>query len=334
VTVGGSTFLFQFVVPPPPRPRLALPPALRSSAAARTDWRLFIVVACSFLLHFGALGAMYGDWADDVVRDDDVTARLVQTWTPERPPPVEVAPHEPEQTPSAEESSAPQVPAPRERKTHEVTPSSTRAPVIDELTREARAMRIGILRTLDGRPNLARALAPDSTAPVDLNELAEQAAGITHAPSPVDGIGAGPIEPGPAARWRDLHPTETASVASTAGSARRVDVPPYKLPAPLPVASVAMADAEAVIRHVIEPAARRCYERGLQSNPALSGRVVISLSIAPSGEVDAASPEGLAGLSVDVADCIARAARRARFTSPGPSGASLRVPFSFVLQSP
>ena len=53
VVVGETTFLFQFVAPPPVQPRPQLPLAVKGGVASQIDWSLTIIAAFSFLLHFG-----------------------------------------------------------------------------------------------------------------------------------------------------------------------------------------------------------------------------------------------------------------------------------------
>jgi len=74
IAVGKSTVLFQFVVPPP-RPS---PPQLPLSTRGRQiDWALTVIVAFSFLVHFGVIGAMFSDWADPVVASEDNVVSII-----------------------------------------------------------------------------------------------------------------------------------------------------------------------------------------------------------------------------------------------------------------
>ena len=59
VVVGETTFLFQFVAPPPPAAAPAAPARGEGWASrSQIDWNLTIIAAFSFLLHFGV------DWRD------------------------------------------------------------------------------------------------------------------------------------------------------------------------------------------------------------------------------------------------------------------------------
>jgi membrane protein involved in colicin uptake len=96
--------------------------------------------------------------------------------------------------------------------------------------------------------------------------------------------------------------------------------------------SVPVANAEAVIRSQIHPGAKKCYQRGLESDPTQAGKIVILIKVAPSGEVDTATVQSNTGISASVAACISAVARRAKFDAPGPSGSQISVPFNFVKQ--
>ncbi len=95
VVVGDTTFLFQFVAPPPVQPRPQLPLAVKGGMAAQIDWSLTIIAAFSFLLHFGIVGAMYSDWMDPVVSDDFNVAGLVDMMKNIPPPPATETPVDP-----------------------------------------------------------------------------------------------------------------------------------------------------------------------------------------------------------------------------------------------
>src|SRR6516164_950363 len=99
VVVGETTFLFQFVAPPPVQPRPQLPLAVKGGLASQIDWNLTIIAAFSFLLHFGLIGAMYSDWMDPVV-NDGVSATLMHLVKETVPPPAETS-----DAPSASASS-------------------------------------------------------------------------------------------------------------------------------------------------------------------------------------------------------------------------------------
>src|SRR5579859_466635 len=92
IVIGETTFLFQFVAPPPPQPRPQLPLAVKGGLASQIDWNLTIIAAFSFLLHFGMIGAMYSDWMDPIVNEDLAIQGLIDLAKNVPPPPVEEKP--------------------------------------------------------------------------------------------------------------------------------------------------------------------------------------------------------------------------------------------------
>src|SRR6266536_849454 len=91
VVVGESTFLFQFVAPPPIQPKPQLPVSVKSGLSSQIDWPMTIIAAFSFLFHFGLVGAVYSYWMDPVVDDGDHIAGLIDPVRYlQQPPPVEL----------------------------------------------------------------------------------------------------------------------------------------------------------------------------------------------------------------------------------------------------
>lgn len=74
---------------------------------------------------------------------------------------------------------------------------------------------------------------------------------------------------------------------------------------------------------------RRCYAQGLASDPTMKGNVVLTIRVAPNGDVAGADVAKNAGVSTAVASCLAEVAKRAVFAAPGGTGSTLTVPFTF-----
>jgi hypothetical protein len=331
IVIGEITFLFQFVAPPPVQPRPQLPLSVKGGVASQIDWSLTIIAAFSFLLHFGLVGAMYSDWMDPVV-NDDLTAGLLDMVQRTVPPPTETA----EETPTASATTADTAPAPTQAPKQSSASKSSAAPdakVVAGLMNEADQARIAILAALNGGANIKGAMNDDNGAPVDLNSLANRSGGFTNSNSLVSGMGGGgPIQPGKGGGGlQDLHGGNTGGASTSAGQATKV-VPKGDVEYTGSQMSVPVQNAEAVIRSQIHPGAKRCYQRGLESDPTQAGKLVILIKVSPSGEVDSASATSNTGLSASVAACIAGVARRAKFDPPGANGSSISVPFNFVKQ--
>jgi len=86
VVIGDTTFLFQFVAPPPIQPKPQLPVAVLRGASS-IDWNTTIIAALSFLFHFMLLGAIYSDWLDPVIDDEVSVAGLIDSLKNLPPPP-------------------------------------------------------------------------------------------------------------------------------------------------------------------------------------------------------------------------------------------------------
>ncbi|MFO0758595.1 MAG: AgmX/PglI C-terminal domain-containing protein [Byssovorax sp.] len=69
---------------------------------------------------------------------------------------------------------------------------------------------------------------------------------------------------------------------------------------------------------------RRCYNRGLQQDPAMKGEVEITATIGKNGEVVAATPSGGTGLAGSVIACIAARVSSAQFAPPAKGSAILK----------
>jgi hypothetical protein len=330
VVIGAATFLFQFVTPAPVQPRPRLPLSVKDGVASRIDWMLTAISAFSFLLHFGVVGAMYSDWMDTVV-DDDITVGLVHTIEPSLAPVTETRDEAVLPAPAEEQAAAPS-PTRLELSPSKTGRSERASPeaALDALLGELNRIDLTVIGSVNGGPSLRAVMASnDNGVPVDLDALGRRRMPVGRTSSGLDLPTGGPLD----LRRSDFGlPThETASAPSGAGRPIRFVFAPEVYDA-IPVLSATLPDAEAVIRTQIHPGARRCYEIGLESDPTQSGKLVLMIRVAPSGEVDSASIASNAGLSPAVASCVALVARRAKFGRTGPGGATIVVPFGFLRQ--
>jgi hypothetical protein len=331
IVLGDTTLLFQLVDSPPPAPRPQLPLAVKGFVGP-IDWTMTVLVATSFLVHFGLVGAMYSDWMDPVL-DADLTGALVDIARRTVPAPIEtmepVATAAP--TPTVSEETPP---APSATATPTLTPDQPHPPdpstsdATTSLVKELERLHIDVVTGIGAGPHLHDAMTGQEP-PLDMSHLGEGSAGV----APGSGLNlptaGAPIRPGEApGGLPSLSPHQTSTVSSTAGTAVPV-VPTGEVHYTPPLISAPIADAEAVIRTKLHPRAKRCYQQGLDLNPTQEGRLVIVMQVAPNGEVDLVRVESNAGLSAKVAGCIAGAARSVTFAAPGGGGSLVRVPFVF-----
>lgn len=78
---------------------------------------------------------------------------------------------------------------------------------------------------------------------------------------------------------------------------------------------------------------RRCFNRGLQENPSMSGSLKLVLTLGPNGEVTKTESTGGAGLSDAVIACAKARASAAQFAAPEGAGpTTITIPLTFTTQ--
>jgi hypothetical protein len=130
-----------------------------------------------------------------------------------------------------------------------------------------------------------------------------------------------------------LHPPGSLNLPDLKGGPNGVAPKAEKLPegtvsSGSAVVSGRIDDAESVIRTQLVPAAHSCYRRGLAEDPSQSGRLVLTIRVAPIGEVETTSVAQNSGLSGKVASCISSRARGLHFAQN--QGGTINVPLSLV----
>jgi len=324
VAIGGATLLFQFVPAIPDAPRPQLPLSVRDVGSL--DAGILVVAAFSLLVHFGFVGAMYSDWSDPIVDDAVTVGTLVDlghrelTWADPTPSTAEPTkwndPPAPDAAPHDTHSAPRPAPGP-----HAAPPSH-----LEALAREAQAMSMGILTSTHASSAVAAALSRE-IAPVDMTYAVKQAGGVTNAAD-------------------DLHMTASTYVAPSGHGLDRIAggiqddhsqsklaevKPPPTVTTFLPPSSTTpLPGAEQEIAR-LRPQIRRCYERGLAGDPSMQGSMIVRAKVSPNGEVAHAEPASVAGLSGEVAACIARVVGGATFDHTA-NGSTLDVPVKMVQQ--
>ena len=335
VVVGETTFLFQFVAPPPVQPRPQLPLAVKGGLASEMDWNLTIIAAFSFMLHFGLIGAMYSDWMDPVVNDDMAIQGLIDLAKNVPPPPVEEKPVEktddkPTEKPA--EKAAPQAAAAPTKNTGGPKSNVNDAQAA-KLAQQAEAIQMQMLAAFGGGSAVQGALNRSDIPPVDLSGAAASNAAVssTGGGDLHMGSGGGVIQPGKSGGLSGIGGSTGAQASTGAGTAVAVKGPTGEASIGATTATVPVANAERVIAG-LRPGFRACYNQGLQQDPGMAGSVTITVKIGPNGEVSTADAASNAGLSDSVVKCIARKLKNAQFDPPGGSGSTINVPVKFVQQ--
>jgi hypothetical protein len=337
VVVGETTFLFQFVAPPPVQPRPQLPLAVKGGLASTIDWTLTIIAAFSFLLHFGIVGAMYSDWMDPIVGDDFNVAGLVDMMKSIPPPPVVETPEVNTAATATATATAAAAAKAGPSGTKASSPGRSAGQVSDQkaaaLASQADAMQMQMLAALNGGSSVQGALSRSDIPPVDLSGAAASGAGIAHGNGDLKIGGGGPVQGG--GKGGGLAGigggTKGDGTGTGAGTETKVAGPTGVAQVGGSTATVPISDADRVVAG-LRGRFRNCYQTGLNSDPGMSGKVVISARVGPNGEVSDASVAQNTGLSPSVAQCIAGVVKRATFSAPGGGGSTLQIPVTFVQQ--
>jgi hypothetical protein len=350
--VGDAVVLFHFVDPPVRPPRAQLPLAVQQGAFSGLDWKTTFIAAFSFLAHFGAVGAVYTDWADPEI-DDGATVQQVIGLLKEipRPPPVETsapvdgANHAPSPRATAEASKAPPSSGGR---TGGGASSGGRGGGTPGRMNDARAAAIAAALQ-DSDATTVLAIGARGNGAIDrvlqhgddvtmglLNGAAANAGGV--GAGNVAGLNIGPgggvVRPGQGGTNAGL-----AGMASRGGDEKaRESGQSVAVKKPVPSTSFsppeisggAVPDAGKVIGG-LRGAMRNCYRHGLEEDMNMRGTARATLSVGPAGEVRSVQMSG-SGLSGKMTSCLKGVLLGAQFGPPQGGGATVVVPMSFLPQ--
>lgn len=339
VTIGDSTFLFQFVAPPPVQPRPQLPVSVTRGAVG-IDWPTTMIAAFSFLAHFLAIGLLYSDWMDPIVDTDVNVSSLVESIK-NLPPPPELEEkkldEEPKEKEVAEKKEEKPKPKPKNQKKTEPDSAPKQklsTAEVAALASELDAIDMGVLASNTGKTATADVLSDvDSVATSILDKAAESGAGVSSGgPGGLKignaggAIAKGSVGPG-------LKGVGSTGKSGGAGSGKTVKVRGPKGNASLGGTSVAgkVGGASRVVARM-RAGFRACYNKGLASNPDAAGRVTLKLKIGPGGEVVGVSASSSGNLPGSVVSCLKSRARGGRFAPPEGGTAVVTVPVTFVAQ--
>jgi outer membrane biosynthesis protein TonB len=336
IVVGDTTFLFQFVAPPPIQPRPQLPVSVTRGATS-VDWPTTVIAAFSFLVHFCAIGSIYSDWLDPVVDYDvNVSGLVEQVKSLPAPPPVE----EPEQAaPEQKEAKAeaPKAEAPKAAPKPSATPVKEHVSKaqVAAISNELQSLEMATLAALSSAgPATANVLRSGEVPTSALDAAAASEAGVSAAgPGGLKLGGAGgTVRPG--ATGGGLASIGATGKSTAAGSGGTQQVKGPRGSADLGNASVAggsVSDASRVVAQM-RAGFRACYNRGLAENPDIEGKIALSIKVGPTGQVASVSATKTGNIPESVLECVKSRANSANFSPPQGGAAVVQVPVSFVKQ--
>lgn len=333
VVVGDTTFLFQFVAPPPIQPKPQLPVAVTRGTSS-IDWGTTIIAAFSFLLHFLAIGSLYSDWLDPVIDDEVNVASLIDSVKAlPPPPPVEEKPAE---TTDAKDTKAPEEKAPAKPSPQQS--SDKPAGKLSEkqaaaLTQDLDQLEMATLGALTSAgPATAGVLRAGEVATSALDQAAASSAGVGASGGDLKiGGGGGALRPGQTGGGLGSIGATTAGGGGT-GKAAAVSGP--KGNASVGGANVSGGSVSNAARTVAGMRAgfRACYQRGLSENPDASGSIGLTIRVGPGGEVISVSAKPSGTIPASVVACVQARAKSAQFSPPDGGSAVVVVPVTFVKQ--
>lgn len=338
IVIGDTTFLFQFVAPPPIQPRPQLPVSVTRGAAA-VDWPTTVIAAFSFLVHFCAIGAIYSDWLDPVVDYEVNVGALVETVRSlPAPPPVEEPQEEaPKEQAQADAPKPEQAPKPAQKPA--AAPEGAKEHLTKQqaaaLSNELESLEMATLAALSGvGPATANVLRSGEVPTSALDAAAASEAGVSSSASSglkLGGAG-GTVRPG--AAGGGLASIGASGKSGGTGSGATAAVKGPRGSADVGSASVAggtVSDASRVVA-TMRAGFRACYNRGLAENPDIEGKIQLSIKVGPTGQVASVSATKTGNLPASVVDCVKSRANSANFSAPQGGAAVIQVPVSFVKQ--
>jgi hypothetical protein len=336
VVIGDTTFLFQFVAPPPVQPKPQLPVAVLRGASA-IDWNSTIIAAFSFLFHFLLLGAIYSDWLDPVVDDEVAVAGLIDSLKNlPPPPPVEEKADVPTEkvdkgetkteATKAPSGGAPKGPAGGGKM------SSREAAAVGNQLEQLEMATLGALSA--SGPATAGVLKGGEVATGALDQAAASSAGVGAGSGDLKlGGGGGALRPGAAggglegigSRGRGAGTEGTGTVAQVKGPSGSANVGGAN------VSGGSVSNAARVVAGM-RAGFRACYQRGLNENPDAQGSIHLTIRVGAGGEVTAVSATPSGNLPASVVSCVQARAKAAQFDPPEGGAAAIQVPVTFVKQ--
>jgi hypothetical protein len=327
VVVGDTTFLFQFVAPPPIQPKPQLPVSVTRGATS-IDWATTMIAAFSFLVHFSAIGSIYSEWLDPVVDYDvNISNLLDSVKNLPAPPPVETPDEKPDTSAPDKSAEAP--------KQQAAGPAAKAGPMsaakAAALSNQLEQMEMATLGALAGAGPATEGVLKTGEVPTGaLDKAAASGAGVGVGGLSLGG-GGGAIRPGAAGGGLGQI---GATGAGPGGSGATAAVQGPRGNASTGAANVSGGQVSNAARVVAGMRAgfRNCYNRGLAQNPDVEGRISLSIRVGPGGEVQGVTAAPSGNLPDSIVSCVKARAQAAQFDPPQGGLAVIQVPVTFVKQ--
>ncbi len=339
VVIGDTTFLFQFVAPPPVQPKPQLPLAVKGGLANQIDWSFTIIAAFSFLLHFGLAGAVNSDWFDPEIDEDAETAALIQQAKDRPAPPIEEKKEEAVDPNADKKDDKKKDEGPKAADKKGATGAApgpkgggATAKNADALSKDLDALEMKALGSLGGTgPAQSSILKPGaSAADSSLDKVAGKEGGIdTSGTGLKTGAGGGgPLMPGQGGGG--LSGVGATKGGGGGGGGSGTDES-QKVKAPSGDANTGAAAGASNVKDADSVIARNrwrfkaCYNKALASDPNAGGTVKVTVKVGEGGEVVSASPAS-SDAGGSLTQCIVSSFMSMKFSAPDGGSATFTVP--------
>jgi len=347
---GEVSLLFQFVVPPPPIPKLELPANVKGGILSRIDTPLFVAFLASLVLQVGGIGGVQYWWkttgqfqvkkakpyADAY---ELLKAEVERRLPPEKPKAEATGPGEGEGKEGADAGSE-EVAQKTDRRPQRSAGNSESAE--DQYRKKlAKVRNTTILRHLGGfgaGPGTIQGAGVEQGAAAARLTSAWDTKGVevAGAGAPPSGFRAGPPGGGGSGQgttYAKLDREEMGSMrpaAQVAGGAReeevKVRIREGQLGEQAGLGKIDKAAVESVFRRRMS-AIRVCYERSLKTNPDVQGKVTIRFTIGRAGTITAIEVTENTTGDAAIGTCIAQKVRSWRFAPPDEGEVTFSYPF-------
>lgn len=352
VVVGQVTILFQFVVPPPPRPKPQLPASMQGGWLRGMDWNFALIMVVSAIVHIGSIVWVEShDWPEP--RNVGVLPdRFVAILKPPEDKDIDKTDEKVELEPVEGEGEAgpaeDEKPEPKKGDSKPVDPDQRAK--IEANRKKALASKVEnktILKTIgtlggEGRPSLVDSLT-GGAAKKGLDEAFAGSEGVAQASADVERSGlnrAGSSDAsgtGAKAGIGDLGGVSSAKDAGKVDSGDKREAvkvtAQVNIRSPEKLIGDGLLDKSAVSAVISrqKSAVQSCYERELKKNPNIGGKLLVQFTIGTAGRVTSASVVSDSVGAPAVGQCVISRIQSWRF--PKPDGGSVTVSKAFIFAS-
>ncbi len=361
VVVGEATFLFQFVTPPPVRPRPVLPASMKGGWMDNFGPMLLGALTFSAVVQIGfVVGLLMQDWPEPLDNMVTLPDRFVTVVVEEKPVEPELLPQEPvEGEGEGEEvvAEAPSAPAKKEEKPSE-KPSAGSADEQAKADAERKKRlsesvqsktilgQIGAVSADGGGGGLVDVLS-EGAGKTSMDDAFANSKGVATNVAGAERSGlrssgsSGADGAGKTVGIGDLQGTSGAKKAQDGvGTGNKTEVTVkakirFGDGSDKIIGASGKLDSKAISDNLKrkESAFQKCFERELKKNPKAGGKVVVQFEISPAGSRGrvTASKASVDSVGGGVGDCVADEISRIPF--PPPEGGKAIASKTFVFEA-